>query len=117
MASFFGTFAYVNVIANLPIVPLTGISLALGVLTLVLYTVFLPLAVIVAEVNTVVIATIVRLAALFARIPPLRIGAFPMQLIPVYLACVTVLLWLGMRRWGGTGVAGEERSENRGEGV
>jgi ComEC/Rec2-related protein len=111
MASFFGTFAYINVIANLPIVPLTGVSLALGVLTLVLYSVFLPLAVITAEVNTVIIATIVRLAALFARVPPLRIGAFPAQLIPVYLACVTALLWFGMRALGGKGIGGEEFDE------
>lgn len=102
MASFFGTFAWINVAANLPIVPLTGASLALGVITLVLYHVFLPLAVIFAEVNTVVIATIARVAVFFSRVPTLRINIFPVWLIPFYLAAVTVLLAVCNERLRGT---------------
>jgi competence protein ComEC len=94
MASFFGSFAWINLAANLPIVPLAGASLGLGVLTLMLYHLFLPLAVITAEVNTVVISSIARLAGLFARIPPLRIAMFPSWLIPIYLFSVTLLLSL-----------------------
>jgi competence protein ComEC len=94
MAAYFRTFSYINLIANLPIVPLTGLSLALGVLTLLFYPLFLPLAVIIAEVNTVVIATIARLAAFFSHVPPLRVEGFPMKIVPVYLLCVTFGLWL-----------------------
>ena len=94
MAAYFGTFAYINLIANLPIVPLTGLSLALGVLTLLFYPLFLPLAVIIAEVNIVVIAATTRLAAFFAHVPPLQVGNFPMQIVPVYLLCATFGLWL-----------------------
>jgi competence protein ComEC len=97
MASYFGTFSYINVIANLPIVPLTGVSLALGVLTLVFYPLFLPLAVLTAEVNTAVIATITRLAVLFSYAPPLQIQGFPLQLVPVYLVPVTLGLWFLLR--------------------
>jgi ComEC/Rec2-related protein len=107
MASFFGSFAWINVVANLPIVPLAGVSLGLGVLTLLLYHLFLPLAVITAEVNTVVITSIARLADLFSRIPPLRIASFPPWLIPVYLLSVTVLLSLLIQRLQGTRVPGE----------
>ncbi len=96
MISYFGTFSYVNVIANLPIVPLTGVSLALGVFTLVLYPLFLPLAVLTAEANTAVIATITRLAALFSYVPPLKLRGFPLQLVPLYLVCITFGLWLLM---------------------
>jgi ComEC/Rec2-related protein len=98
LSSYFGSFAYINVLANLPIVPLTGISLALGVLTLMMYPLFLPLAVIVAEVNTVVISSIARLARFFALVPPLRLDGFPKQLIPLYLAGITIGLWLIRRR-------------------
>jgi competence protein ComEC len=97
MAAYFESFPYINLIANLPIVPLTGISLALGVITLVLYPIWLPLAVITAEVNTVVIATIARLAKLFSWVPPLRLSHFPAQLIGPYLLAVTVGLWLLIR--------------------
>lgn len=90
LASFFGSFPYVNLVANIPIVPLTGISLAVEVLTLLLYPVFLPLGIIAAEVNTVVISTIIRLAWLFAKVPPLEIGNFPGWLVVVYLGAVTV---------------------------
>jgi len=90
MVSFFQNFAYVNIIANIPIVSLTGVSLALEVVTLVFYPLALPLAVITAEVNTVVIAMIVRCARLFARVPPLMINNFPQQCIPFYLIAVTV---------------------------
>jgi competence protein ComEC len=98
MAAYFESFPYINLIANLPIVPLTGISLALGVITLVLYPIWLPLAVITAEVNTVVIATIARLAKLFSRVPPLRLSHFPAQLIGPYLLAITVGLWLLIRK-------------------
>ena len=98
MASYFGSFAWINVAANLPIVPLTGVSLALGVMTPQLYPLFLPLSVITAEVNTVVIATIARLAGYFSRVPPLQIGEFPPLLVPVYLFCLTVGLAF-VRRW------------------
>ena len=94
MAAYFGTFSYINLIANLPIVPITGVSLALGVLTLLFYPLFLPLAVIIAEVNTVVIATIARLAMFFSYVPPLRVEGFPMQIVPVYLLFVVFGLWL-----------------------
>jgi competence protein ComEC len=97
MASYFGSFAWINVAANLPIVPLTGVSLALGVLTPLLYPLFLPLSAITAEVNTVVIATIARLAGFFSRVPPLQVGAFPPVLVPVYLFCLTVGLWFLFR--------------------
>jgi len=94
MAAYFETFAYINLIANLPIVPLTGMSLALSVLTLIFYPLFLPLAVLIAEVNTVVIAATTRLAAFFAHVPTLRIGSFPRQIVVVYLLFVTLGLWL-----------------------
>jgi len=94
MIAYFGTFAYINLIANLPIVPLTGFSLALGVLTLIFYPLFLPLAVIFAEVNTVIIAATTRLAAFFAHAPPLQVGGFPMFIVPVYLFLVSFALWL-----------------------
>ena len=94
MIAYFGTFAYINLIANLPIVPLTGLSLALGVLTLLFYPFFFPLAVIFAEVNTVVIAAATRLAAFFAHVPPLQVGGFPLYMVPVYLLLVTFALWL-----------------------
>ncbi len=98
MATYFESFPYINLIANLPIVPLAGIALALGVITLVLYPLWLPLAVITAEVNTVVIATIARLAKLFSQVPPLRVSNFPAQLIGPYLLAVTVGLWLFIRK-------------------
>jgi competence protein ComEC len=94
MAAYFGTFSYINLIANLPIVPLTGFSLASDVLTLLFYPLFLPVAVIIAEVNIVVIATIARLATIFAYVPPLRIERFAMLVVPVYLLCVTLGLGL-----------------------
>jgi hypothetical protein len=117
LISYFGSFAYINVLANLPIVPLTGISLALGVLTLIMYPLFLPLAVIVAEVNTAIISSIARLARFFALVPPLRLDAFPKQLIPLYLAGVTIGLWLIRRKWvtresGGRLHEGMPESEN-----
>jgi ComEC/Rec2-related protein len=94
MTGFFGEFAYVNLIANIPIVPLTGLSLALDLLLLLLYPMALPLAVVLAETNTLVIVLIMRLAAFIANAPPLAVS-FPRGLIPVYLAGMTVLvLWL-----------------------
>jgi competence protein ComEC len=108
LAAYFRSFPYINLIANLPIVPLAGISLALGVITLVLYPIWLPLAVITAEVNTVVIATITRLAKLFAWVPPLRVGNFPAQLIGPYLLAVTIGLWLIKRNYEGTSQYQEE---------
>jgi competence protein ComEC len=105
MAGYFGSYSYINVAANLPIVPLTGFSLALGVLELVLYPVFLPLSVLTAEVNTVVITTIARIAQFFSHAPPLNTASFPVTLIPLYLVLVTVGLNRALNFFfdGGTG--------------
>jgi len=84
MAAFFGEFSYINIIANLPIVPLAGVSLALELMTLVLYPLH-PAGVVFAEINGLVIAAMVRFAAFFSRVPQLVIADFPPALIPVYL--------------------------------
>jgi ComEC/Rec2-related protein len=94
MLSFFGSFSYITVIANLPIVPLAGLALALEIFTLLLYPVLLPASVIVAEVNIVVMSTIFRLAGLFARVPPFEVRTFPKILIPVYFLTLTGILVL-----------------------
>jgi competence protein ComEC len=98
LLSFFGSFPYINIFANLFIVPLAGISLALEIFSLLLYPVFLPLAIIGAEVNTVVITTIIRLTGLFAKAPPLTAAGFPIHLIPLYLSALTFGLWLLIRK-------------------
>ncbi len=92
LLTFFGSFSYINVVANLPIVPLTGLVLALEILTLLFYPVALPLAVIVSEVNTVAVATILRTAGFFARVPPLTAGQMPPYVVPLYLAGVTAVV-------------------------
>jgi competence protein ComEC len=92
MLSFFGSFPYVNILANIPIVPLAGLSLALEISYLFLYPVFLPLAVIISESNLFVITLILRTAALFSKAPPLTVERFPPVLIPLYFVGVTVLL-------------------------
>jgi ComEC/Rec2-related protein len=114
MAAYFEGFPYINLIANLPVVPLSGIALALDVITLVLYPMWLPLAVITAEVNTVVIATIVRLAKLFAWVPPLSVSNFPAFLIGPYMVAVTVVLWLIMRKAGNSTQNLREENEVKG---
>jgi ComEC/Rec2-related protein len=97
LAAHFGEFAYVNIAANVVVVPLAGVSLVTEILTLASYPVFLPLAVVLAEANTAVIAALVWSARFFALAPPLRIPAFPQVLIPVYLAGVSLLCLLLMR--------------------
>ncbi len=92
MTAFFQEFPYINIVANIPIVPLAGISLALEAVTLVLYPVILPASLLLAEVNTVVISTMFRLARLFAGVPPMSIPRFPAAVIPLYLLAVSVLL-------------------------
>ncbi len=96
--SFFGSFPYITVAANLPVVPLAGISLALEILYLALYPLFLPLAVIIAEVNIVVITMILRLTRFFSRVPPLMFDGFPLYLIPVYFLVITAGFWLLFQR-------------------
>jgi len=92
MTAFFQEFPYINIIANIPIVPLAGVSLALEAATLVLYPVILPASLLLAEVNTVVIATMFRLARLFAGVPTISIPSFPAAFIPLYLLAVSILL-------------------------
>jgi ComEC/Rec2-related protein len=92
MLVFFGSFSYINVVANLPIVPLTGLVLALEIITLLFYPVALPIAVIVSEVNIVVVATILRTAGFFARMPPFTISGMPPFIVPLYLAGVTAVV-------------------------
>jgi len=92
MTAFFQEFPYINIVANIPIVPLAGVSLALEAATLVLYPVILPASLLLAEVNTVVIATMFRLARLFAGVPPVSIPHFPAAAIPLYLLAVSILL-------------------------
>jgi ComEC/Rec2-related protein len=86
LACYFGSFPYVNLAANLVIVPLTGASLGTGLLTLLVYPVALPAAVLLAEVNAVLIAAMVHSARLFALAPPLHIAGFPAFLIPPWVA-------------------------------
>ncbi len=93
MLVFFGSFSYINVVANLPIVPLTGFALALEILTLLAYPVSLPLAVIFAEVNTVVVATILRAADFFARVPPVTVSRMPIFSVPLSLLVLTVFVY------------------------
>ena len=76
--------------ANIPIVPLTGLALALEMLTLLLYPLFLPVAIIFAEVNLVVVATILHLARIFSKVAPLRVAGFPRYIVPLYFVIVTV---------------------------
>ncbi len=90
MLSFFGTFSYINVVANLPIVPLTGLALAIEMLTLLVYPIFLPAAILFAEVNLVVVTTILHLARFFSRVAPLRVAGFPRYIIPLYFVIITV---------------------------
>lgn len=89
MVLFFRSFPFINIFANIPIVPLTGVSLAVEVLTLTLCPVFLPLGAITAEVNAVVISTIVRLASIFGKVPPLEVSGFRGWMVVVYLGVVT----------------------------
>jgi competence protein ComEC len=98
MLSFFGSFPYINILANIPIVPLAALSLALEICCLLLYPVLLPLAAIIAESNLAVITMILRIAALCARVPPITVNRFPPALIPIYFVVVTVLLLLLFRR-------------------
>jgi ComEC/Rec2-related protein len=98
MLAFFGSFSYITVFANLPIVPLAGLALILEILTVLLYPLFMPAAVLVSEVNIVVITTIFRLAGFFARVPPVTVGSFPKVFIPVYFALLTGGLWLLLYR-------------------
>ncbi len=92
MTAFFREFPYINIIANVPIVPLAGVSLALEASALILYPVIPPASLLLSEVNTVVIATMFRLARLFAGVPPITIPHFPAALVPLYLLTVTLLL-------------------------
>jgi ComEC/Rec2-related protein len=94
MLSFFGIFSYITVFANLPIVPLAGLALALEILTLLFYPLALPAAVLLSEVNILVISTIIRLARFFARVPPLAVSRFPGELIVLYFVGLTAVLWL-----------------------
>jgi ComEC/Rec2-related protein len=90
MLLFFNSFPWINLLANIPIVPLTGVSLAVEVLTLTLYPVFLPLGIITAEVNAVVISTIVRLAYIFGKVPSFEFQSFKGWMVVAYLGIVTL---------------------------
>jgi len=92
MTAFFQEFPYINIIANIPIVPLAGVALALETASLILYPVVLPASLLLAEVNTVVIATMFHLARLFAGASPISVPRFPALLIPVYLLIISILL-------------------------
>jgi competence protein ComEC len=99
MLSFFGSFPYINILANLPIVPLTGFALALEILGLLVYPIFLPLAVVIYEVTLPVITLILRIAAVCARVKPLTAAQFPPVLIPLYFVAVTGLFLFLFRRF------------------
>jgi len=90
MLYFFGSFPYINIVANIPVVPLTGLSLSLEILYLLFYPIFLPLSIIIAEVNTFVITLIIMLADFFGRAPLLKYSGFPLWGIPSYLFFITV---------------------------
>jgi hypothetical protein len=94
LLSYFGTFPYIALAANLPIVPLAGISLGLEMIYLILYPVFLPLAVIIAETNLFVITAILRLNMLFAKAPPLSVRSFSPYLIPLYFIFITAFVFI-----------------------
>jgi len=94
MLYFFNGFAYINILANIPIVPLAGLSIALEVLYLILYPIFLPLSIIVSEVNLVVITLIIRIANFFSRTPMIEVGNFSFWIIPFYFAFITILMFL-----------------------
>jgi competence protein ComEC len=98
LLSYFGVFPYITVVANLPIVPLAGISLGLEMIYLALYLVFLPLAVIIAETNLFVITTILRLNMVFSRVPPISVSSFPPYLIILYFALITAAIVLLTRK-------------------
>ncbi len=98
MLTFFQSFPYINIIANIPIVPFTGISFVLEILYLLLYPLFLPLAVVIVEVNLIVITAILRIARLFARVPLITISYFPGQLIPIYFIVVTLFFYILFQR-------------------
>jgi hypothetical protein len=98
MLAFFGLFPYINLLANIPIVPLAGLSLALEICYLILYPIFMPLAVLVAESNLVVITIILKTASLCAAVPPLAVDGFPQAVIPFYWIILTLLFYLLFRR-------------------
>jgi len=93
MLYFFKSFAYINVLANLPIVPLAGLSIALEIMYLILYPIFLPLAVIISEVNIVTITVIMRIAGFFSNVPMLEVNSFSPYLIPLYFIFITVTIY------------------------
>jgi hypothetical protein len=95
---YFGSFPYVNLAANLPLVPLSGVSLGLELATLIVYPFALPLAVVLAEANTVVITLILRLALLFGSVRPLAVEGFPGFVIPLYFAAATAAVALFRKR-------------------
>ncbi|MBN2322982.1 MAG: ComEC/Rec2 family competence protein [Spirochaetes bacterium] len=94
LLAFFGSFPYVNLLANVPIVPLAGLSLALEICYLLLYPVFMPLAVLAAESNLVVVTLILRIASFFAAAPPIAVDGFPRAVIPIYWVAITLLFYL-----------------------
>jgi ComEC/Rec2-related protein len=91
---YFGSFPYINLAANIPLVPLSGLSLGLELVTLIVYPVALPPAIVVAEVNAVVITLILRLTLFFGRVVPLAVGGFPGYVIPVYFLAATAAIAL-----------------------
>jgi len=104
MLYFFGAFPYINIIANIPVVPLAGLSLALEILYLLFYLIFLPFSVLTAEVNTLVVTLIIRLASFFGQAPLLRFSGFPLWGIPLYLFAITMgfLILVGNKHtWNG----------------
>lgn len=98
MMLFFNSFPWINLLANIPIVPLAGASLAVEVFTLTLYPLFLPLGIITAEFNSVVISTIVRLAYIFGRVPPFEFNGFGGWMVVVYLGSVTLGILILLRK-------------------
>ena len=91
MVFFFGTLYQVSVVSNLVILPLFGLSLALGLSFLLLSFVSANSAILLAPVVEGSVSLLFRAAELFGRTPPVNVPAYQMSIV-VTVALTGLLL-------------------------
>lgn len=100
MIAYFGKFSYVSIIANVAIIPITAIILLLSVITIVIYPVFLPLSILVAQLDAFFVSLLFMLNAVFSYVRPIsfRFNVPGNLVIFAYFSIVTFLAYYFRRR-------------------
>ena len=100
LVSYFGSFPYISVIANIAVIPLTALILVLSIFMIVTYPIFMPLSILIAYLNSFFISLLFSINVAFSYVPSISFNfkAIDNMGVFIYYGIITFLVYYFVKR-------------------